>query len=238
MRTSAGGTGRDGTRLRADARRNRELIIAAARELIAERGPDVPMEEIARAAGVGVGTLYRRFPDRESLLVAVAGDNYRRVAAEVRNFVREGHGAWHTLRSFLSHASDVRLSLRLAFFSERTFSMLKHDAEARRSRDELLATLERLVRDAQTEGSMRTDVGAGDVVVLIGLFFDPARRARLPLAVPDDRYLMLMFDALHSGNATPLPGPPLGTDVLVRQLATDDDASPTPQGEPSPDHRP
>ena len=55
-------------RLRADARRNRDRIIAAARTAFAEQGTDVPMEEIARAAGVGVGTLYRRFPDRDSLI--------------------------------------------------------------------------------------------------------------------------------------------------------------------------
>jgi AcrR family transcriptional regulator len=53
------------TVLQADARRNRDQILAAAKERFAAQGPDVPMEEIARAAGVGVGTLYRRFPDRE-----------------------------------------------------------------------------------------------------------------------------------------------------------------------------
>src|SRR5690606_39081124 len=61
--------------LRADARRNRDRIINAARTAFAERGPEVPMEEIARCAGVGTGTLYRRFPDRESLVRAVGLDS-------------------------------------------------------------------------------------------------------------------------------------------------------------------
>nr|WP_238440965.1 helix-turn-helix domain-containing protein [Frankia sp. AgW1.1] len=63
------------TRLRADARRNRDRIIATAKLAFADDGPDVPMEEIARLAGVGVGTLYRRFPDRDALVVAVVRDS-------------------------------------------------------------------------------------------------------------------------------------------------------------------
>src|SRR5690349_8273462 len=66
--------------LRADARRNREQIIEAARTLFLSLGPDVPMEEIARAAGVGVGTLYRRFPDRDELVKAVSLDTFSRLA--------------------------------------------------------------------------------------------------------------------------------------------------------------
>src|SRR5690606_40530256 len=63
-------------RLRADARRNRDRIIAAARTAFAEQGTDVPMEEIACAAGVGAGTLYRRFPDRDSLILAVRSEEH------------------------------------------------------------------------------------------------------------------------------------------------------------------
>lgn len=69
-------------RLRADARRNRDRIIAAARTVFTERGTEVPMEEIARAAGVGTGTLYRRFPDRDSLISAVGQDVFQRVLEE------------------------------------------------------------------------------------------------------------------------------------------------------------
>ena len=60
--------------LRADARRNRERILAAAREAFAEAGRDVQMPEVARAAGVGVGTLYRHFPAKEDLVLALVRD--------------------------------------------------------------------------------------------------------------------------------------------------------------------
>ena len=62
------------TRLRADARRNQEQVLQAARDLFVERGIDCPLEEIARRAGVGIGTLYRRFGDRDALVRAVLVD--------------------------------------------------------------------------------------------------------------------------------------------------------------------
>src|SRR5579863_2702696 len=61
-------------RLRADALRNRQHVLAAARDVFVELGPDAPLDEVARRAGVGIATLYRRFPDRESLQRAVALD--------------------------------------------------------------------------------------------------------------------------------------------------------------------
>lgn len=67
--------------LRADARRNAESVIAAARELFAEGGVDVPMEDIGKAAGVGKGTLYRHFPTRDHLFAAVSRDRFDRLTA-------------------------------------------------------------------------------------------------------------------------------------------------------------
>src|SRR5207244_6832248 len=68
--------------LRADARRNREQLLAAARDVFVEQGADAPLDEIARRAGVGIATLYRRFPDRAALLRAVALDVLARAAHE------------------------------------------------------------------------------------------------------------------------------------------------------------
>ena len=70
--------------LRADARRNRERVIAAARAVFAEHGRDAQMDDVARRAGVGVGTVYRHFPTKEALLVALALDAFERVVAEAR----------------------------------------------------------------------------------------------------------------------------------------------------------
>ena len=79
----------EATGLRADARRNRDQIVAAAKQWFAVQGPDVPMEEIARAAGVGVGTLYRRFPDREALIRAVVRESLTISVAEARAALEE-----------------------------------------------------------------------------------------------------------------------------------------------------
>src|SRR5207244_4482440 len=70
--------------LRADARRNREQLLAAARDVFVEHGADAPLDEVARRAGVGIATLYRRFPDRESLMRGLALDILGRAAHEAR----------------------------------------------------------------------------------------------------------------------------------------------------------
>src|SRR3954452_2753784 len=68
--------------MRADARRNVERLLAVAKETFAERGADAPLEEIARRAGVGIGTLYRHFPTREALLEALLRDSFEPLRAE------------------------------------------------------------------------------------------------------------------------------------------------------------
>jgi len=156
--------------LRADARRNRDQIIAAAKKIFLEFGPNQPMEEIARRAGVGVGTLYRRFPDRESLVLAVA------------------------------------------------WAIIKEDEKAQQCRDEIMYVLDDLVRRAQAEGSMRDDVGAGDVAVLISLLL---RRMELGRQQSNDlvleRMLVLILDGLRASSRTPLPGRPItGHDLRHR----------------------
>ena len=83
--------------LRADARLNRERILAAARDSFVERGADVPLEEIAARAGVGIATLYRRFPDRAALQRAVALDVLTRVGQEARAAIEEEPDAFSAL---------------------------------------------------------------------------------------------------------------------------------------------
>lgn len=72
------------TALRADAKKNRELILSAAEELFLEKGARVPLEEVAKRAGVGIGTLYRRFPTREALLAATSDERFLSLAETSR----------------------------------------------------------------------------------------------------------------------------------------------------------
>src|SRR4029453_4503135 len=84
-------------RLRADARRNRDQILLAARDVFIERGPDAPRDGGARRAGVGNAPLYRRFPDRRSLLRAVVVDIFRRVGDEARLALAEEPDAFEAV---------------------------------------------------------------------------------------------------------------------------------------------
>jgi AcrR family transcriptional regulator len=152
------------TPLRADARRNRDQILVAAREIFAERGADVPMEEIARRASVGVGTLYRRFADREALILAVFRDTYQAVAEETRAAFAEEPTAWGALMRIMRQSAWLHVSVQAK--SPRVTAVVKADPDTWRLRDYLLDMLDEVVRRAQDEGTLRRDVGAGDLAML------------------------------------------------------------------------
>ncbi|HVV14130.1 helix-turn-helix domain-containing protein [Amycolatopsis sp.] len=198
------------TRLRADARRNRDQILAAAKRMFSEDGPDAPMEEIARAAGVGVGTLYRRFPDRDALIRAVAQDNFGRVLTEARAAAAEEPTAWEALVRLLSHSRELQLSVRLSMLSEEAWEVIRDDPGTREFRNSILEVLDGIVRAAQQEGSLRADVATGDVAIVISLLLHrlPARMgetAELML----ERMLALLLEGLRARPGSKLPGRPI-----------------------------
>ena len=217
-----------GTRLRADARRNRDQIIAAAKVMFVEAGPDVPMEEIARRAGVGVGTLYRRFPDREALVEAVAEDSFRAVLDDVRAAAEQEPDAWRALVRLMGRSRDIRLAIRLSVLSSQNWDAIRADPRTRRFRAEFLSLLDRLVRDAQAQGALRPDVGVGDVAALISLLLRPVPTG------PDElieaileRALVVMLDGLRANPGSPLPGPAItGQDLERFHDAAADRSSP------------
>jgi AcrR family transcriptional regulator len=197
------------TSMRADARRNRDQILAGAKAVFQEQGPDVPMEEIARRAGVGVGTLYRRFPDRESLIRAVARDSFERVLDEVRAVAGQEPTAWDTITRLLAHSRELRVMSQLALLSERAHTIITGDPEIGGVRDEILGLLDGLVAAAQREGSLRADVGAGDISVLLSLLVKHFPTAEAELSdMMLHRATALILDGLRAPG-TPLPGRPL-----------------------------
>ncbi|WP_116201632.1 TetR/AcrR family transcriptional regulator [Amycolatopsis circi] len=204
------------TPLRADAQRNRDQIIAAARVIFASHGPEVPMEEIARGAGVGVGTLYRRFPDRDALIRAVAVDNFAGVLDNAKRLSVEAPTAWEALVQLLYHGAELQLSMQLAMLSQRAHEILKDDPEVAHLREAVLLEVDDLVVRAQAEGALRTDVGAGDVAVLFARIIRqlPAHRLKTP-ELATARSIAIMIDGLRAGPVTPLPGRPLGKDDLI-----------------------
>ncbi|MFC3523007.1 TetR/AcrR family transcriptional regulator [Streptomonospora nanhaiensis] len=202
------GTPRGTGRLRADARRNRDLIVRAAASLFAERGLDAPMEDIARRAGVGVGTLYRRFPDRESLIAAIAESTFEAVLERVRVAVAEEPDAWGALTRFLHHSLELRLSLRFSLSSAGA-PALARSVESRQAGRGLAEILSELVRRAQAEGSLRPDVDVGDVLVLLaGILTSPHAFADDGRGDIANRYITLILDGLRAPGASRLPGRP------------------------------
>ena len=112
--------------LRSDARRNRDAIVLAARDLFAERGTDAQMDQIAQRAGVGVGTLYRHFPAKEDLLDALIARRFERLAQAATEAVDRGSRGepWEAFREFVEgaaamQAADRALSEAMASRSER-----------------------------------------------------------------------------------------------------------------------
>jgi AcrR family transcriptional regulator len=196
--------------LRADARRNREQILEAARDLFVRHGPDVPMEEIARAAGVGVGTLYRRFPDRDELIKAVSLDNFKRLADVARQVERVEPDPAKALITLLYTSLDLRLGITMTAVSARAYQAIQDSRAHNETRDEVIAVASRLLHRAQAQGAMRKDIDTGDVVlalVLVSRLIPPSDNALSEMVF--QRMVMLMMDGLCASPDTDLPGRPV-----------------------------
>ena len=162
---------------RADARRNYDALIAAAQEVFGECGAGASLEEIARRAGVGIGTLYRNFPKRRDLFEAVYVEEVRALSASAADLA--GLPPWDALVAWL-HRFVAYVGTKRALAEE-----LVHDSEVFRScRTEIYAAGEPLLRRAQEAGVARPDATFDDVVRLVSgimayQFFEPAQRDRV-----------------------------------------------------------
>ncbi|MEO6085392.1 MAG: helix-turn-helix domain-containing protein [Umezawaea sp.] len=205
-----------GTQLRADARRNRDQIVAAARTIFVAQGPDAPMEEIARSAGVGVGTLYRRFPDRKTLIREVAQDSFTGALAEARASVEEEPTAWDALVRFVRFSRELRLSVHLAMISAQAGAIIRDDPMTVEFRRALLADLDRMVKGAQAEGQVRPDVGTGDVAMLFVLLTRQLPDKLDSIEGAAERCMALMLDGLRPQPGSTLPSRAITCDDLLR----------------------
>jgi AcrR family transcriptional regulator len=195
--------------LRADAQRNRDQIMAAARAMFVRDGTGVPMEEIARQAGVSKGTLYRRFPDRDQLIQAVALDTYELLAGLARTAAGQEPDAWHALSRFLHDWAAARTGFLHDWMCQPLPGLLRASPQLRRARDTWLSLVDQLVRDAQAEGSLRTDIGTGDLALFINML---AQQRDVPedlAGLMPGRFLALFLDGLHTPRPAPLPGTPV-----------------------------
>jgi AcrR family transcriptional regulator len=150
---------------RADSLRNREALIAAAKVAFTERGADAPLEDIARRAGVGIGTLYRHFPTREALLAAVYRREVEQLAVAAETLLAslppgQALEAWlHQMVDYMATKRVVAPALQA--------SPAEGSALYAASGSTITAALERLARAAIASGEIRADLEPGDLLRLI-----------------------------------------------------------------------
>ena len=179
---------------RADARRNRRRVLDAARASFAEDGLDVHMGKIARAAGVGVGTVYRHFPTKEDLLVALADDRFAGLAEAARAGL-DDPDPWNGFAGFMRHSAKVMAEDRA--LSEAMDQRPEVCGRAAADVD-LLAIVAKLIARAQGEGTLRPDLTAEDVPSLICGLGRAIRAKEGALAMSWERYLEIILAGLRS----------------------------------------
>ncbi|MGN9763434.1 TetR/AcrR family transcriptional regulator [Streptomyces sp. SD31] len=195
---------RKATRPRADALRNRERIVTAAREMFVEFGPDVPLDEIARRAGVGNATVYRNFPDRDALVREVVCSVMDRTVAAVELALAQTGDAFEALERFVHAAADERISA-LCPMVQSTFDKHHPDLEAARERFEQLVN--EVMERARAAGQLRSDVEVGDVMVAVAqLSRPPAGTGCQSVDRFVHRHLQLFLDGLRAPARSVLPG--------------------------------
>ncbi|MER6322501.1 TetR/AcrR family transcriptional regulator [Streptomyces coelicoflavus] len=194
--------------LRADARRNRERVLEAAREVFAAQGVDAPMSAVARRAGVGVATLYRRFPTRSALVTAAFDDQLAVCATAFEEALADpdpGHGLYTLLRKVCTTLVTDR-GFETVFMAGFPAS-LDYDRE-RACAEERLTHLVRRARDA---GRLREDFSPADIPLLLlavsGLASQPPETA-VPAAHRLLTYLFQSFQADPPPRPAPLPPAP------------------------------
>ncbi|MDQ2894639.1 MAG: TetR/AcrR family transcriptional regulator [Actinomycetota bacterium] len=152
--------------LRADARRNRQRILESARAVFARCGPDAQIDDVAREAGVGVGTVYRHFPNKEALLVALMREKFRLFAARGREALAQDGEPFGLLVELLRHnaetaASDAAVQHALAGVGEHIW------LQAAAEQDDLITVTEELLTRARRAGTIRPDIGPLDIGMLM-----------------------------------------------------------------------
>jgi AcrR family transcriptional regulator len=182
---------------RADARRNYERLLAEAREAIAADGVNASLERIARAAGVGIGTLYRHFPTREALLEAVLREHFARLAARAEELHGAGGPAAHTalavwLREFAEASATVQ------GLSGVVVAALRDErSELHAACDRMRAAVARLLAHAQDQGGVRRDTGTGDLLAMAYAIAWVAEQLSADAGLTD-RLVTLLIDGLGS----------------------------------------
>jgi AcrR family transcriptional regulator len=206
-------------RLRADAARNRDAIVAVARDVFAEQGLEAPLEAIAARAGVGIATLYRRFPSREKLVAAALVDKVS-AYTEAAEQAAASADPWDGFRGFVLRICELQAGDR--GLSDLLCMTLSADEQVEQLRRTANERLEVLIGRAQAAGRLRPDFAAEDLVLL--LVGTAAVMGVTGIDAPQAwrRFVTLALDAFASTDPSPLPMPPTAAQMTraMARLAT------------------
>lgn len=192
--------------LRGDARRNRDRLLAATRELFATRGIDVAMADIARHAGVSNGTLYNRFPTRENLIEAVFIDRLETIVALSEEALADDD-PWRGFTGYLAAVCELQAADR--GFNEVAARGLPPSPTAQRLQEEGRAAVGALMQRAKEAGALRSDIALEDLAFVT---WGISRTVEKTAAIAPQlwrRHLALLLDGFRAEGAHPLPEPPL-----------------------------
>jgi AcrR family transcriptional regulator len=205
--------------LRKDAERNRRRILEAAAELFADRGLGVTLNDIAHHAGVGVGTVYRRFPDKDRLIEEL----FELRVAEIVRLAKEALAdpdPWHGLTGFLTRALELQANDR--GFKEVVLGSPGARDRIGEIRQQMYPLAAELIGRAHAAGRLRAGIGPTDIPLIqlmVGTVIDTARDIE-----PDlwRRYLAIVLDGIRAGRdgAGPLPEPPLDPGTAQRVMSS------------------
>ena len=188
--TNTGGGG-DGRPMRADARRNYERLLDAARKVFADQGGGASMEAIAKQAGVGVGTLYRHFPKRIDVVEAVYRDDVDALVGSAEHGLAD-LDAWTALAGWLRAYVDYARA-KWTFLNELHEAFEKNPDLKSVSRERISEACDRVLTRAQQAGVARTDIDGADLMQLV------SQMCTSPTLTPDqgERLLAVILDGLR-----------------------------------------
>jgi AcrR family transcriptional regulator len=189
--------------LRADARRNREAVIAAAKKLFADGGLDAQMPDVAKAAKVGVGTVYRHFPTKDDLIAALVADRFERLAEKAREDL-EGPDPWQGISDFIRFSAEIQADDRgLCEVMGSRPEMMDAAAYA----VGLPALANQLVKRAQASGQLRKDLTWEDIPMIACGLGRITQTAAGPAKGRWPRLVEIILDGLRGPGSGKLPRP-------------------------------
>jgi AcrR family transcriptional regulator len=187
--------------MRADARRNREAVITAAKKLFAEQGLDAQMPDVAKAAKVGVGTVYRHFPTKEDLIGALADERFERLADKAREALAD-EDAWHGFREFIHFSAQIQADDR--GLCEVMGSRPETMGAAAQSAG-LPELSDRLVKRCQASGDLRPDVEWEDIPMIACGLGRITHNTAGPAVGRWPRLVEIVLDGLRAPGSEKLP---------------------------------